>query len=55
MIKIGAFKKNIDSNENTYESVIIFKSDGIVFNKTYNLNESWEFLIIVNSIIKGAI
>ena len=37
-------KEKFDSNENTYESVIIFKSDGVVFNKTYNRNESWELL-----------
>ena len=26
-------KEKFDSDENTYESVIIFKSDGVVFNR----------------------
>ena len=31
-------------DEEYYESVIIFKSDGSVYNKTYKRNESWEFI-----------
>ena len=37
-------REKFDSDEKTYDSVIIFKSDGTVFNKTYNRNESWELL-----------